>query len=246
MKNGDIEAVSRQLLHARELVFFTGAGISVASGIPTFREGVDGLWNAVDPEEVSSIRAFREQPEWVWQWYGQRKAMVDGAKPNAAHQAIAALERRFPDKRISVITQNIDGLHSQAGSRRVTELHGSISRIRCHARCGYTRTWEGNALGARLCPSCGELLRPDIVWFGEALDQKTFSLAEDAALHADLFISIGTSALVQPAARLPLMAKGVGGVFVEVNPNPSPLADKTDHLFNLTATAFFSSLLEHV
>lgn len=246
MRASDFEAVGQRLRQAREVVFFTGAGISAESGIPTFRESADGLWNAVDPEEVSSIRAFRDKSEWVWQWYCQRKVMVDRALPNDAHRAIVTLEQRFPDKRISVITQNIDGLHTLAGSGRVTELHGNISRIRCHASCGHVAAWVESTQPLLTCPDCGELVRPDIVWFGEALDRQTFSLAEDAALHADLFISVGTSALVQPAARLPLMAKGVGGTIVEVNPNPSPLTDAADYCFKLTATAFFSGLLEFI
>ncbi|MBT9498329.1 MAG: NAD-dependent deacylase [Zoogloea sp.] len=240
------DSITQQLLMAQEIVFFTGAGISVDSGIPTYRDSGDGLWNSTDPAEVSSIHSFRDNPEWVWQWYGQRKVAVDRAKPNYAHLAIAALEARFPDKRVSVVTQNIDGLHPRAGSCRVLELHGSINYIRCHTRCGYKETWTGHTVEKRSCPNCGGVLRPDIIWFGEELDRTTFSLAEDAALHADLFISIGTSALIQPAARLPLMAKGVGGMFVEVNPETSPMTEASHHSFKMGAATFFHNLMSRL
>ena len=240
------DSITQQLLTAREIVFFTGAGVSVDSGIPTYRDSGDGLWNSTDPAEVSSIQSFRNKPEWVWQWYGQRKLAVDRAEPNAAHLSIAALEARFPDKRVSVVTQNIDGLHARAGSRRVLELHGSINHIRCHARCGYKAAWAGHMPEKRACPNCGGVLRPDIVWFGEELDRETFRLAEDAALHADLFISIGTSALVQPAARIPLMAKGVGGMLVEVNPESSPMTEAAHHSFKMGAAGFFQQFMSQL
>lgn len=241
-----IYTIAQQFLMAKEIVFFTGAGISVDSGIPTYRDSGDGLWNSTDPAEVSSIQSFRDKPEWVWKWYGQRKRAVDRAEPNSAHLNIAALETRFPDKRVTVVTQNIDGLHTRAGSRRVLELHGSINHIRCHARCGHNETWAGHMLEKRGCPNCGGLLRPDIVWFGEELDRETFRLAEDAALHADLFISIGTSALVQPAARIPLMAKRVGGMLVEVNPETSPMTEAAQHSFKMGAAAFFQQFMNQL
>lgn len=227
---------------AREIVFFTGAGLSAESGLPTFRDGDKGYWNHLNPEETASLQAFQSDPERVMAWYAERKRIVDNARPNASHQAIAQLENHFADKRISVVTQNVDGYHGAVGSRRIVELHGTIHRLRCHARCGYVRPWVLPSLAEAACPGCGAAVRPDLVWFGETLDSGVFSLAEDAALHADVFIAVGTSAVVQPATRLLTMAKKVGALLVEINPNTSPLSLQADLSIRNTADEFFRHL----
>lgn len=235
--------IRERLATAHEIVFFTGAGLSSESGIPTFRDSAHGLWAHFRPEHVATPQAFRNRPKRALDWYVDRWTQVRGAHPNPGHEAIAALEREFSSKRISVLTQNVDGFHQAAGSQRVYELHGSIHRLRCHARCGHTANWLVAEEAYRPCPICQSPRRPDLVWFGEELDAETFKLAEDAALHADVFITIGTSAVVQPAARLHRMAHGVGALVVEVNPAESALSEHTSYSLRCTAGAFFEALL---
>lgn len=237
-----IRQIHERLLAADEVVFFTGAGASAESGIPTFRDGSNSFWRRFNPEEMATPRGFEQSPRRVQEWYAERWRFVRDSRPNPAHQAIAALEREFPDKRFSVLTQNVDGLHQAAGSRRVLELHGSIHRLRCHAGCGHVAEWSAANEVYGGCPRCEAPRRPDLVWFGEALDADTFRLAEDAALHADVFIAIGTSAVVQPAARLQSLAYKVGAMVVEVNPAESALSAQTTLAMRCTAGVFFEAL----
>lgn len=236
-----IRQVHERLSTANEVVFFTGAGASAESGIPTFRDGSNSFWQHFRPEEVATPEGFAQSPRRVQDWYAERWRFVREARPNPAHQAIAALEQAFSDKRFSVLTQNVDGLHQAAGSQRVLELHGSIHRLRCHAGCGHVADWSAADEVHAACPRCQAPRRPDLVWFGEALDAETFRLAEDAALHADVFIAIGTSAVVQPAARLQSLAYKVGAMVVEVNPSKSALSDQTTFALRCTAGEFFEA-----
>lgn len=238
--------IAKSMAAAEEIVIFTGSGISSESGVPTFRDGATGLWNNIDPEIVASIQGFEKRPERVWVWHVQMRKLIDGGKPNLGHHAIAHLERHYSNKRISVITQNIDGFHQMAGSSRVFELRGSIRRIRCHRNCSYVELWETPDRHPATCPQCDASARPDVVPFGEPLNDDLFSNAEAAASNADVLISVRTSANVRPAGGLPLTAKMSGAVVVEVNPHETPCSGQASHSIRTTATAFFSRLLERI
>jgi NAD-dependent deacetylase len=187
---------------------FSGAGLSADSGIPTFRDGATGLWNNVDPDEVASIEGFLRNPQRAWSWLLQLRNLVDERHPNAGHHAIARLDEICSAQQFTVITQNIDGYHARAGNRNVLEVHGTIHRVRCHRHCGFVASWDQSSLSNRYaCPACGAPVRPDLVMFGEMLDEAVFAAAEISSLEADVFFCVGTSFTVQPAARLPLWAK---------------------------------------
>jgi NAD-dependent deacetylase len=207
-------------------VALTGAGVSAESGVPTFR-GTGGLWRHYRPEDLATPQAFARDPNLVWEWYDWRRGLIAGCEPNAAHVALAGMEARLPD--FVLITQNVDGLHQLAGSRRVLELHGNIWRMRCTLR-GTSLTERRTPLPELppRCPECGALLRPDVVWFGEALPAGVLEAAFAAAAACDLMLVVGTSAVVQPAAGLPLLARDHGAVVVEVNPEPTPLSGYAD------------------
>ena len=201
----------------------TGAGVSAESGVPTFR-GEGGLWRNYRAEDLATPAAFRRDPALVWQWYNWRRGLIGACRPNPAHETLAEMERHFSD--FTLITQNVDGLHVLAGSRRVVELHGNIWRLRCTRGC--RDSWEDRAADlADLpphCPDCGPLARPAVVWFGESLPAGALDAAWHAARRAQLFLTVGTSAVVQPAASLPLVALDAGAYVVEINPEPTPLS----------------------
>jgi len=230
------------LARAGEVVVFTGAGLSADSGIPTFRDGSTGLWANIDPEEVASIEGFENNPDKVWAWHESMRSLFAEVQPNTGHEGIAALEALLPNARVTVITQNIDGLHQAAGSTRVLEIHGSVLRIRCHHHCGFVEHWPAGHAAPRRCPSCGAPARPDVVWFGEALDQDVFSLAAQATLDADVFFTVGTSAIVQPAASLAMAAKEYGALLIEVNPYETPFSVHADYAVRSGASEFFPAL----
>jgi NAD-dependent deacetylase len=205
-----------KLKSSKSIVFFTGAGISAESGIPTFR-GKEGIWNKLKPEELASFDAFLKNPELVWEWYNHRKKIIHESKPNAGHIAIAEMQsalRGFPE--VAVITQNIDNFHRRAGSKTVYELHGNIERNYC-IKC---QTFYNEELdfskGVPKC-KCGGLIRPDVVWFGEYLPEDQFDASEKAARNCDVFFIVGTSAVVYPAAGLVFTAKQNGAYLVEIN-----------------------------
>lgn len=203
----------KTLAEASSVVFFTGAGISAESGIPTFR-GKDGIWNKLKPEELANFNAFLKNPNLVWEWYNHRKQIVHESKPNKGHIAIAESEKYFDN--VSVVTQNIDNLHKRAGSTTVYELHGNIERNFC-AKCKKYYTKEIDlSKGLPKC-DCGGLIRPDVVWFGEYLPEDQLLAAEKAAQKCDIFFVVGTSAIVYPAASLIYVAKENGAFLVEVN-----------------------------
>ncbi len=200
----------------------TGAGISAESGIPTFR-GEGGLWRNFRPEQLATPAAFRRDPALVWEWYDWRRGLIGACAPNAAHEALAEMEAALSD--FTLITQNVDGLHQAAGSRNVLELHGSIWRVRCTG-CGKIAEDRRVPLPEipPRCPECGGLLRPDVVWFGESLPQEVLEAAWAAAARCRLMLVIGTSAVVQPAGSLPLVALENGARIVEINPAETPLS----------------------
>jgi len=212
--------LAERLAGARSVVVLTGAGVSAESGVPTFR-GADGLWRQYRVEDLATPEAFRRNPRLVWEWYDWRRQLIAGCAPNPAHAAIAWLERQVPE--FLLVTQNVDGLHRRAGSVRMVELHGNLWRARCLQE-GTTRDLPDVPL-AEMPPrcSCGGLLRPDVVWFGEALPPSALEQALQAADSCDVFLVVGTSAAVQPAASLPRVAREHGAFVVEVNLESTPL-----------------------
>ena len=222
MPRGDLQV---RLERARSVAVLTGAGVSAESGVPTFR-GSDGLWRRYRAEDLAAPEAFRRDPVLVWEWYDWRRQLIAKCRPNPAHHAIADLEGRFQD--FLLITQNVDGLHQKAGSRRMAELHGSLWRVRCLEDAEIT---EQHEVPLRAVPprcTCGGLLRPDVVWFGEALPPDAIREAYQAAESCDVMLVVGTSALVQPAASLPLVSKQHGAYVVEVNLEPTTLTEMAD------------------
>lgn len=213
------------LKKSTRIAVLTGAGISAESGLQTFRDAQTGYWSQYRPEDLATPDAFARDPKLVWDWYAMRRNKVAEATPNTGHFALAEMERHIPD--FTLITQNVDGYHRQAGSQNVLELHGNIQKVRCFAGCGIMDNWQATDDIPR-CPTCGAYLRPDVVWFGEALPPDTFSAAMDAAHRSQVFFSIGTSGLVQPAASLAGEAHRQGAVIVEVNLDPTPLTSSVD------------------
>jgi NAD-dependent deacetylase len=216
------------------LVAFTGAGISAESGIPTFR-GDGGLWRNRRPQDVATPDAFARDPDLVWEFYRWRRKMIGGSKPNPAHELLAEIESSLSD--FTLITQNIDGLHIAAGSRHVIELHGSVWGMLC-SEC--QARWTDHRVelppGLPRCESCGGIARPDVVWFGETLDPAVLNQAGQAAKKASVMLIIGTSAVVHPAAQLPLLALEAGAHLVEINPDKTPLSRFVQESFIATAT----------
>ena len=210
---------------ATHVVALTGSGISAESGVPTFRDAQTGLWERYDPLELATPEAFARDPRLVWEWYAWRRGLVADAEPNPGHEALADLERRIPG--FTLVTQNVDGLHQRAGSRRVIELHGNIMRSRCSEEGIIVGEYKGEETPPR-CPRCGEFLRPDVVWFGETLPFGALEEASEAARGCNLFLSIGTSSLVYPAAALPYEALDNGATLVEINPTETPLSVNAD------------------
>ncbi len=213
-----------RLADFRRVVFFTGAGLSAESGIPTYR-GRGGIWNEYNYEDFACQRAFDRDPEKVWDFHDTRRAAVAACAPNDGHRLIAETEARQPGTR--VVTQNIDGLHQRAGSSGVVELHGSLWRVRCD-REGVTRADESIPMTPRRC-ACDAYLRPDIVWFEDALDPLIVRRAEEALADCDLLVSVGTSGVVYPAAELPRIAVRRGAVTVEVNVEDTPVSHLYRH-----------------
>ena len=206
---------------ARRVVALTGAGISAASGIPTFRDAQTGLWARFRPEELATAAAFRRDPKLVWDWYEWRRGLVAQAAPNAGHRALARFEGLVPE--FTLVTQNVDGLHVRAGSQRVIELHGNIHRSKCFEEDVVVAGGITTPDGPPRCPRCGAALRPDVVWFGETLPPQALAAAEAAARECDLLFSIGTSAAAFPAAQLPVTALQSGAMVVEINKDRTPL-----------------------
>lgn len=235
-----MQEAAEVLARATRVVALTGAGVSAESGVPTFR-GPGGLWRSHRPEELATPEAFRRDPKLVWEWYAWRQGVVTGCEPNAAHRALAAMEADWPG--FTLITQNVDGLHARAGSSRPLELHGNLFRARCVKEGGVR---DFTAAGHELPPrcACGELLRPHIVWFGESLDERTVERAVGAAEEAHVFLVIGTSALVTPAAMLPVIARRSGASVIEVNPEDTGATEVATHVLRGTAASVVPGLVQ--
>jgi NAD-dependent deacetylase len=224
-----LDDLSARLRTARAVAVLTGAGMSAESGVPTFR-GAGGLWRNFSATDLATPEAFARDPLLVWQWYRWRQGLIARAAPNAGHRSLARLQARLAA--LTLITQNVDGLHQRAGSTAVIELHGNIWRARCARGCGAVQHLGDADVLQEAGPDdtclpvcgCGALLRPDIVWFGEALDERHIDAAVEAARTAEVFIAVGTSAIVYPAAGLPLAAARAGALVVEINPDDTPLS----------------------
>jgi NAD-dependent deacetylase len=217
-----IQEVRERLAGARAVTVLTGAGISADSGVPTFR-GADGLWRNFRAEDLATPEAFAREPRLVWEWYNWRRELIASKRPNPAHDAVAQLERRHD--RFLLITQNVDGFHRAAGSTKLAEIHGNIWMVRCTACGGIT---ENRDVPIQILPRCGAcrgLLRPHIVWFGEALDSGTLQRSQEAARSCDVLLIIGTSGVVYPAAMLAPLAQAAGAFVVEINREPTPYTD---------------------
>jgi len=217
------ESIKDQIKNINKIVAVTGAGISQESGIPTFR-GKDGLWRNHDAMKLATIDAFYDNPKLVWEWYNERRRNIFQAQPNQGHKAIAELEKYA---QVTVLTQNIDGLHQKAGSSKVLELHGSIVKIKCSV-CDYKEEILTEISNLPPLCKCGNVLRPDVVWFGEALPQDVWQNAIVFASQCDLMIVVGTSLVVSPANTLPIYAKQNNSILIEINPENTDISDDMD------------------
>jgi len=229
---------------SRHVAVLTGAGVSAESGVPTFRDAQTGLWARYRPEDLATPDAFRRNPELVLEWYAWRRELVTQTAPNPGHYALAEMERRLP--RLTLITQNVDGLHQRAGSGcryPVIELHGNIQRFCCLDAHHPVESWPETGERLPACPVCGSPLRPDVVWFGEMLPPQALEAAWQAARTCDLFFSIGTSGLVEPAASLPFVALRTGAVVVEINLEPTPLTSAASYAFAAPSGQVLPALL---
>jgi NAD-dependent deacetylase len=232
MSEDSTPLISRRLRErlraARSVFVLTGAGVSAESGVPTFRGGGGtAVWKGLPFDVISSAQMVERDLPAVWEWFDYRRGVLESLAPNPAHDALAGWQDRFAD--FTLATQNIDGLHAAAGSRYVLELHGNIWRARCVA-CETRediRRFDARERPPR-CPSCGGLMRPDVVLFGELLPDRVFAEALESAERCEICFVVGTSALVYPAAALPLAARRAGAYLVEVNPEQTPLTDSCD------------------
>ena len=241
------DTLLERLSGARHVFVLTGAGMSAESGIPTFRDAMTGLWAKYRPEELATPEAFQADPARVWRWYEERREAVRAAEPHAGHFALVELETLLPA--VSIITQNVDGLHQRAGSGTVCELHGNILRSKCHiSHRQIGREWiaDDNHNPPRSPYVKGGLARPDVVWFGEVLPQDAFDAAMAAAVDADFCLSVGTTSLVQPAASLPLLALEHGAALVEINPQETPLSLHADQCFRGKAAEVLTSIIDQL
>jgi len=225
----DIQDVARRIVEGgRRNAAVTGAGISVESGVRPFR-GKGGLWEKMDPMKIAHIDTFREDPVPYWEMRGPFIKSLETIEPNPGHRALADMQER--DLLGPVITQNIDGLHHRAGSTDIVEFHGNVQTLSC-LDCGLSRSSFEADLDARppLC-ECGGVLRPDVVFFGEAIPTTALARSQQAAEDCAVMLVVGTSAVVQPAASIPVIARQSGAFVVEVNPDPTPLTDVVSNVF---------------
>lgn len=227
-----------------KLVALTGAGASQESGLRTFRDAQAGLWAQYKPEELASPEAFARDPKLVWDWYAWRREAIKGARPNPGHYALVELEQRIPQ--FTLITQNVDGLHRMAGNQNVLELHGNIQRVRCSECSTCAETWSDDSESVPRCDHCDGLLRPDVVWFGESLPRDQLEKAVSATRACDVYFSIGTSGVVQPAASLAHAARNNGAVVVEINAEPTPLTPTVDFFFQGKSGEILPELVKEV
>tara|TARA_B100000315_G_scaffold165872_1_gene154486 strand:+ start:71 stop:796 length:726 start_codon:yes stop_codon:yes gene_type:complete len=219
------EKTIKAIQNSKKIVVLTGAGISAESGVPTFR-GEEGLWRNFRAEELATPSAFQRDPKLVWEWYDWRRNLIKPLHPNAGHKVIALIEKKKPD--FKLITQNVDGLHRKAGSKECVELHGNIWKTRCTEEGKVTENLESPLKKIPPTCECGAMLRPHIVWFGESLPSDAIQSSYQAVENCDLMLVVGTSAVVQPAALLPGIAKNSGAFVIEVNAEETPVSSLAD------------------
>ena len=219
------DALVNALRDARHVFVLTGAGTSAESGVPTFRDAQSGLWEKYDPLDLATPEAFLRDPELIWNWYRWRRELVEKADPNPGHVALALLASLVP--RLTLVTQNVDGLHQRAGSRDVIEFHGNLFADRCFVEDCLVECNLSSSVP--VCPACGGNVRPGVVWFGEAIPEHALNQSFAAAEDCDVFLSVGTSSLVYPAAGLAEFARNAGAIVAEVNPDPTGLAAGFDY-----------------
>lgn len=239
-----MDRVRGWIREARHIAVMTGAGMSAESGVPTFRDAQTGLWAQFNSQDLATELAFRAHPQRVWDWYQFRRDAIARVQPNAGHLALALFAQRHPG-RLSLITQNVDGVHQRAGSEDAIALHGSIAQDRWldepRPCCSETTLEDGHP---PCCPVCGNLRRPAVVWFGEHLPQAALDAAEAAVQRCDLMLVVGTSGVVYPAAGLVLGAHQRGARVVIVNPEPTDLDPVADAVIHERAAQCLPSLLE--
>lgn len=236
-----IDRVADVVAKCRRAAALTGAGISAESGVPTFR-GKEGLWGKFKPDQLATMDAFLASPEIVWEWYNWRRDLMSKVEPNPGHYALRDLEEFFDD--FTLITQNVDNLHRLAGSNRVLELHGNIYRNKC-VDCGaiVEESLDIDPSAIPVCRRCHGMIRPDVVWFGELLPEDVLREAFERTEQAEVFFSIGTSAVIQPAASLPLLARRHGATLVEINPERTPLSEFADYSFQMKSGELLPQLV---
>jgi NAD-dependent deacetylase len=238
--SGDIFEAIRK---ARSITVLTGAGMSAESGVPTFREAQKGLWAQYDPQELATPQAFHRNAKLVWEWYEWRRNLISRASPNPGHKALKKLEEMKDI--FSLVTQNVDNLHKLAGSDNIIELHGNIFRTKCFDNNHTVETWSTDENIPPQCPECGSPLRPDVVWFGESVPSQAFSMAVTNARQCEIFISIGTSSVIQPAASLPYFAQETGALLIEINTEQTPLSPIMDYQIREPAGKILPFILEN-
>ena len=235
-------ALRDALRDARHVCVLTGAGISAESGVPTFREAQTGLWEQYNPQDLATPEAFVRDPVLIWRWYRWRRELVAGVAPNAGHEALAKLESLVP--RLTLVTQNVDGLHQRAGSHDAIEFHGNLFVDRCFVEgCVIDANDDGDV---PTCPGCGAHARPGVVWFGEAIPETALNDSFAAAADCDVFLSVGTSSLVYPAAGLAEIAHEAGAIVAEINPQPTDLADSISFAITANAGAALPELVDSI
>jgi NAD-dependent deacetylase len=242
-----LSELAERIASAGSLTVLTGAGVSAASGVPTFR-GPGGLWRQYRPEALANAEAFARDPRLVWEWYDWRRGLIATCRPNRGHEVLAAWSRRLP--RFSLVTQNVDGLHERAGTQSVTRVHGSIWVLKCWNACGHEpEGWIDESVPLDplppRCTACGGLARPGVVWFGEALDPHAWAAAERAAA-SDVFLAVGTSAVVHPAAGLLSLARSIGAFVAEINPERTGATGMADLSLQMPADEALPALEERL
>lgn len=235
-------ALTEALRDARHVFVLTGAGTSAESGVPTFRDAQSGLWEKYDPLDLATPEAFLSNPELVWKWYRWRRELVAKAQPNPGHVAIAQLATLVPE--LTLVTQNVDGLHQRAGSNDVIEFHGNLFANRCFVEGCIVECDTDNAVP--VCPGCGGNIRPGVVWFGEAIPEHALGQSFAAAAECDVFLSIGTSSLVYPAAGLADTAANAGAIVAEINPEPTGMAASFDFVIADRSGTILPQLVRHL
>lgn len=241
--SNEMATVAAWIREADAICALTGAGVSAESGVPTFRDAQTGIWARYDPQDLATPEAFSRDPSTVWKWYRWRRKLVRDARPNPGHHALARLAHLHGN--LTLVTQNVDGLHQQAGHDDVVEFHGNLHRNICH-RDRSPVTVEGDPETPPTCPRCGAMVRPDVVWFGERIPSEALERSSAAARTCRLFMAVGTSATVYPAAGLAELAREAGARVVEINPEATPMSGAVDEAVRAPAGEALPEILRHL